>query len=122
MNQRHFGGKLSSSLYYAVPGPDLEIRGRGSSRPLDGGGGWFPKNFFWPFRSQFGLKIRVGGRAPPLDPPLLQILSKNVVVVEASSQMSGKKNLQFNIALVLDSKGILIFLKRSTSPVESISL
>ena len=115
MNQRHFGGKLSSSLYYAVPDPDLEIKGGGgSSRPLDRGG--------WPFRSQFGLKLRVGGRAPPLNPPLLQILSKNVVVVEASSQMSGKKNLQFNIALVLDSKGILIFLKRSTSPVESISL
>ena len=49
MNQRHFGGKLSSSLYYAVPGPDLEIRGRGSSRPLDGGGGGgFPKIFSGP--------------------------------------------------------------------------
>ena len=70
MNQCHFGGKLSSSLYYAVPDPDLE---------MGGGGGGGP------------------GRAPPppppppLDPPLLQILSKNVVVVEASSQMSGKK-------------------------------
>ena len=105
MNQRHFGGKLSSSLYYAVPGPDLEIRGRGSSRPLDGGGGWFPKNFFWPFRSQFGLKIRVGGRAPPLDPPLLQILSKNVVVVEASSQMSGKKTYSLILPLSLTLKG-----------------
>ena len=59
MNQRHFGGKLSSSLYYAVPDPDLEM----------GGGGGFQKNFFWPFRPQFGLKIRVGGRAGPL--PLL---------------------------------------------------
>ena len=29
MNQRHFGGKLSSSFYYAVPDPDLEIRGEG---------------------------------------------------------------------------------------------
>ena len=27
MNQRHFGGKLSSSLYYAVPDPDLEMGG-----------------------------------------------------------------------------------------------
>ena len=33
-----------------------------------------------------------------------------------------QKNLHFNIALVLDSKGTLIFLKHSTSPVESISL
>ena len=38
MNQRHFGGKLSSSLYYAVPDPDFEIGGGGSSRPFDGGG------------------------------------------------------------------------------------
>ena len=29
MNQRHFGGKLSSSLYYAVPDPDLEMGGGG---------------------------------------------------------------------------------------------
>ena len=85
-----------------------------------GGGG--PKKFFLALQVSVWSKNKGGGRAPPLDPPLLQILSKNVVVVEASSQMSGKKNLQFNIALVLDSKGILIFLKRSTSPVESISL
>ena len=51
MNLRHFGGKLSSSLCYAVPDPDLE---------MGGGGGGFQKNFFWPFRPQFGLKIRVG--------------------------------------------------------------
>ena len=40
MYQSHFGGKLSSSFHYAVPDPDLKIRGEeGSSRPLDGAGG-----------------------------------------------------------------------------------
>ena len=34
MNQRHFGGKLSSSLYYAVPDPDLEIGGGGVIQTL----------------------------------------------------------------------------------------
>ena len=49
MNLRHFGGKLSSSLYYAVPDPDLEMGGGGSSRPFDGGGGGgFQKNFSGP--------------------------------------------------------------------------
>ena len=53
-------------------------------------GSGLQKNFSWPFGPQFGLNIRgeggkgVGGRAPPLDLSLLQILSKNVVVVEAN--------------------------------------
>ena len=34
MNQRHFSGKLSSSFYYAVPDPDLEIRGGGVIQTL----------------------------------------------------------------------------------------
>ena len=29
------------------------------------------KNFVHPFGLQFGLKIREGGSAPPMDPPLL---------------------------------------------------
>ena len=49
----------------AVPDPDLEMGGGGArGGPLDpeiSGGGRSPKNFFWPFRSQFGLKIRGGG-------------------------------------------------------------
>ena len=35
--------------------PDPEIRGGPASQ----------KNFFWPFRPHFGLKIRGGGPAPP---------------------------------------------------------
>ena len=47
MNLRHFGRKLSSSLYYAVPDPDLEMGGGGgSSRPFDGGGGVVSKKNF----------------------------------------------------------------------------
>ena len=47
----------------ALPDPDLEIRWGGrSSRPLDKGGR-SPKNFFSPFGTQFGLKIK-GGWAP----------------------------------------------------------
>ena len=34
MNLRHFGGKLSSSLYYAVPDPDLEMGGGGVIQTL----------------------------------------------------------------------------------------
>ena len=36
-----------------MPDPDLEVRG-------GGGGGSLRKNFFQPFRPQFGLKIRKG--------------------------------------------------------------
>ena len=43
--------------------PDLEISGRG-------GGGSLQTNAFRPSESQFGLKIRGGQPAPPLDPPL----------------------------------------------------
>ena len=58
----------------AVPDPDLAITGGGGAGggPLDpeiSGGGWSPKNFFRPFGSQFGLKIRAGA-GPSLDPPL----------------------------------------------------
>ena len=34
------------------------------------GGGGLQRNFFQPFGPHFGRKIRVGGRAFPLDPPL----------------------------------------------------
>ena len=64
MNQRHFGGKLSSSLYYAVPGPDLEIRGRGSSRPLDGGGGVVSQKFFLALQVSVWSKNKGGGQGP----------------------------------------------------------
>ena len=46
MNQRHFGGKLSSSLYYAVPDPDLEMGGGGHPDPLMGGGGVVSEKIF----------------------------------------------------------------------------
>ena len=45
---------------------DPEIRGLGG-----GGGGLKKIGFFWPFRPQFGLKIR--GEGPSLDPPLRQL-------------------------------------------------
>ena len=49
MNLRHFGGKLSSSLYYAVPDPDLEMGGGGGHPdPLMGGGVVSKKNFSGP--------------------------------------------------------------------------
>ena len=58
----------ASKKRIAVADPDLQIRGGGRSyRPWDKGGG-VAKNFFCPFRPQFGLKIR-GGPAPPLDLP-----------------------------------------------------
>ena len=85
MNLRHFGRKLSSSLYYAVPDPDLEMGGGGgSSRPFDGGGGWFPKKIFLALQASVWSKNKGGGRAGMWQ-------GRNVVVVEASSQMSGKK-------------------------------
>ena len=74
MNLRHFGGKLSSSLYYAVPDPDLEM----------GGGGWFPKKIFLALQASVWSTNKGGGRAGMWQ-------GRNVVVVEASSQMSGKK-------------------------------
>ena len=55
---------MNNSILAAVPDTDLEIKGGGES--------WSPKNSFWPFRPQFGLKIRGGGapQAPPLDLPV----------------------------------------------------
>ena len=50
---------------------DLEI-GEGERR-IGGGGGGLQKKYFWPFGPQFGLKIREGTRAIPLDPPLVRI-------------------------------------------------
>ena len=50
-----------------------------------GGGGFSRKVFFCPFGPQFGLKIRGGGwfppRAPPLDPPLCQNNSPEIVKI-----------------------------------------
>ena len=43
--------------YSEVPDPDLEIGAWG------GGEAGLPQKFFWPFRPQFGLKIR-GGLSP----------------------------------------------------------
>ena len=56
-----------------MPVPDLEIRGRGAGGgppdpEISGGGGRSPKNFFRPFGSQFGLKIR-GDPGPSLVSP-----------------------------------------------------
>ena len=59
-------------------GPDLEIRGPRSSRPLDKwrGRGGCPKKLFPLFGPQFGLKIGgPGPSGPPLDPPLLQLIT-----------------------------------------------
>ena len=81
------------------------------------------QKFFLALQASVWSTNKGGGRAFPLDPPLLQILSKKLCG-SGGSKFSNvwQKNLQFNIALDLDSKGILIFLKHSTSPVESISL
>ena len=58
--------------------PDLHIAGGGGGgggiqTPLGGEGkpGLKKKNFVHPFGLQFGLKIREGDSAPPMDPPLL---------------------------------------------------
>ena len=56
---------ISSGLH-----PHVKSMGKctsGSSRPFDKGGPSLPKKFFWPFRPQFGLKIRwdMGGAGPP---------------------------------------------------------
>ena len=52
-----------------MPDPDLEISG---GRRGDGPG---HQKFFWPFRPQFGLKIRggAGSLGPPMDLPLLRL-------------------------------------------------
>ena len=55
--------------------PDHEKKGGGGEGrhpdPEISGGVRSPKNISWPFKPQFfGLKIREGGRAPTLDPPL----------------------------------------------------
>ena len=44
---------------FSIQWPDLQIMGAQSSRPWDkgGGGGGLRKNFFRPFRPQFGPKI-----------------------------------------------------------------
>ena len=57
----------------------VEARG-GSSRPLDKGGGGLPEKCFRPFEPQFGLKRRGrAARAPLLDPPLLETMTKDLV-------------------------------------------
>ena len=59
---------MNNSILGAVPDTDLEIKGGGG-----GGEARSPKNSFWPFRPQFGLKIRGGAgtpQAPPLDLPV----------------------------------------------------
>lgn len=50
---------MNNSILGAVPDTDLEIKGgwKGEARS--------PKNSFWPFRPQVGLKIRGGGRGSP---------------------------------------------------------
>ena len=50
---------MNNSILGAVPDTDLEIKG-GEARS--------PKNSFWPFRPQFGLKIRGGGGSPGPSP------------------------------------------------------
>ena len=60
--------QFSVSDLYLDLDPDLEIRGRRSSRPLDrqgGGGGGLQNKFFWPFGPPFGLKIRGAGLPGP---------------------------------------------------------
>ena len=48
-----------------MPDTDLEIRGGGGGGGHPEGGASLPKNFFWPFGPQFGLKIRAGQAGPP---------------------------------------------------------
>ena len=54
----------------AVADPDLQIRGGPGRTDPEIREGGSPKNFFRPFRPQFGPKIG-GAPAPPLDLPLL---------------------------------------------------
>jgi len=57
---------------YTVADPDLQISvGGGASRPWDKGVG---VSIFLALRASVWSKNKGGGRAPPLDPPLLYIL------------------------------------------------
>ena len=74
--------------HWAVADTALVIRGGGHSDPeIRGRGSVSNKYFFGPLGLNFGLKIKGrgggGGRAPPLDPPLLiQQLCKFLVMNE----------------------------------------
>ena len=66
-----------------MPDPDLEIRGGGSSRPLDKGGGRSPKKTFLALRASFWSKNK-GARppVPPMDPPLYHDIRFTVVGID----------------------------------------
>ena len=66
-------------LFKTVTAPDLQIRGEPShpDPEIKGGGAVSKKKkLFQPFGPQFGLTIRGGVQAPPLDPPLQKLLLK----------------------------------------------
>ena len=56
-----FSAVVPQKRVYSVPDPDPEIRGGRSSRPLDKGGGWSGKTFF--FGPQF-CPIIIGEPGP----------------------------------------------------------
>ena len=61
----------SNRIRATVADPDLQIRGEcGHPDPEARGRPALKIFFFRPFGPYFGLKIREGGRAPSLDPPL----------------------------------------------------
>ena len=86
------------------------------------GGGGVSKKFFLALQASVWSKNKGGGQGP--SPGSATATDFKQECGSGGSKFSNvwQKNLQFNTALVLDSKGILIFLKHSTSPVESISL
>ena len=67
---------MRETYFRTMLDPDLEIGvggvgGGGSSRPdPEIRGAQSPKNYFRPFRPQFGIKIRGGGGLGPQAPPL----------------------------------------------------
>ena len=71
LHQIAVSSDLQLNLSTPVADPDVQIRGEGAGAgagghpdpEIRGGGGSLPKQFFRPFKPQFGLKIR-GGRAP----------------------------------------------------------
>ena len=71
-----------------------------------GGGSGLPKNIFWPFGPQFGLKIRREGGGPSLGSVTATDFKQECCSGRIKLSNVWQKNVKMlNIALLLDSKG-----------------
>ena len=82
-----------------MPDPDLEIRGGGSSIPLDKGGRWSPPQNFLALRASFWSKNKGGPapRVPPMDPPLYHDIRFTVVGIDLSLVVHGVGQVSMQI-------------------------